>query len=79
MFSELPVLTYCPVKMELMCIYIRTESVEFPKGVHTKYGKTFAYYWINGYVQFRCFLNLDFGEKNVLTPLKTEYKTAMSL
>lgn len=23
-------------------------------------------------------LNLDFGKKNVLTPLKTEYKTAIS-
>lgn len=32
-----------------------------------------------GYVQFRYFLNLDFGKKDGLALLKTEYKTAWSL
>lgn len=70
MFSGLPILTHCPVKKELMCIYTRTESVEFPKGVHIKYGKTFAYYWINGYVQFRCYFKFRFWEEKCFNTFK---------
>lgn len=61
MFLDLPILTHCPVKIALMCITnIRVESFEFPKGMHTKYGKTFAYYWINWICSIQMFIKFRF-------------------
>ena len=70
MSSGLPILTHCPVKMELTYINIRVESFEFPKDVHTKYGETFAYFWINWICSIQIFFKFRFWEKRWSSPFK---------